>query len=212
MFVNSEEFNEPTSRQWAMGADTRPKNALVDGRGRVLAYSQTGGMISPARHELHRGTILYRFASGSAELSKAVTGGWWVAKAEFEQLTRFAQAHGVHVAMAARHLCCVPPEWSDMGLLMRVQVQDPLLAYRGLGNRVVVPKDDGYGAVRMEPHNNLASRRLHQLFIPGLQERADRTPERVLPGALLVERTWKLDSADTNRGWIYVPGLFDKQD
>lgn len=204
MFANSEEFNKPSSRQRALGMDTRPSNALVDDRGNVLAFSQTGGMISPRRYELHVGTVLYRFASSRARESEAITGGWWVAQAEFEKMTRFAEVHGVHVAMAARHLCCVPPEWSDMGLLLRARVQESLLAYRGLGNDVVVPKEDGLGLVRMTAHNEADARRLHQLFIPGLYGRAKQTPQQVMPGAMALERSWKLSTADTCRGWLYV--------
>ncbi|MBU3056566.1 hypothetical protein [Pseudomonas indica] len=204
MFANDREFHRPTSRLWAMGVDTRAESAVTDTRGNVLLHAQTGGMISPQRYELPRNTQLYRFASGSAPIPRAITGGWWVAEPEFEKLTRFAQVHDLHVAMAARYLCCVPPEWSDMGLLMRVRVEKPLLAYRGLGNSVVVPKSDGLGHVRMEPNNDIAARRLHQLFIPGLQEYAAKTPEQVVPGALALERYWKLESADTQRGWFYL--------
>ena len=204
MFANNTKFNHSNSRRQAMGADTRVSNAITNLNGEPLIYAQTGGMISPARHELPEGTLLYRFANGSIPVPRAVVGGWWVEKREFEKLSHFAQAQNIHVAMAARVLCAVPPEWSDMGLLMRARVRKPLLAYRGLGNNVVVPKSDGLGDVRMKVNNNNTARRLHQLYIPGLQEQASRTQDHVLPGAILVEETWKLDKSATNRGWLYV--------
>lgn len=204
MFVNSNEFNHPQSRQQAMGVDTRPANAITSAHGKPLIYPQTGGVVSPARHELYTGTILYRFAAGNTPVSRAVTGSWWVEKREFERLSNFAQDHDIHVAMAARVLCGVPPEWSDMGLLMRARVREPLLAYRGLGNNVTVAKNDGLGDVRMRIHNDIAARRLYQLFIPGLQQQAAQTQDRVLPGALMLEESWSLDPASANRGWLYL--------
>lgn len=204
MFVNEREFKKPESRQWAMGVDTRPSSAIVDTKGKVLVRPQTGGMISPMRYEIKPGTVLYRFAAKSTPLNKAITGGWWVEQREFARLESFAQAKGVHVAMASRVLCAVPPEWSDMGLLLKVKVKEPLLAFRGLGNNVVVPKNDGLGDVKMKVDNNNSARRLHQLFVPGLAEFAAKTPHQVMPGALSLENHWKLDTNETRRGWLYV--------
>ncbi len=203
MFVNSREFDHPNSRQQAMGVDTR-RAALYSAGGQALAHPQTGGMISPSRHELHTNDVLYRFASSESTLGRAVTGGWWVAREEFQQLSSFAQHNNLHIAMAARLLCCVPPEWSDMGLLLRAVVNQPLLAYRGLGNDVRVDHPDGLGAVHMQAHNHIASRRLYQLFIPGLVQYADKTPNQVLPGALTLEQEWRLDTEQARRGWLYI--------
>ncbi len=202
MFVNQSAFNDPRSRKQAMGVDTRVA-ALVDAYGRVVAHPQTGGMISPSRHELHEGAMLYRFASSGVPLDRAVTGGWWVAADEFRKMCNFAQQHNVHVAMASRLLCCVPPEWSDMGLMVRARVNSPLLAYRGLGNNVSIEHQDG-GRVRMQAHNDIAARRLHQLFIPGLVEYAGKTQSQIIPGALTLERHWAISKSQANGGWLYV--------
>lgn len=204
MFANSEVFSHPTSRQQALGMDTRGTNALVDTRGNIIKYAKTGGMIDPQRYELKAGAILFRFASSRAKVTDAVTGGWWVTREEFEKMNNFADAKGIHVAVAARYLCCVPPEWSDMGQLLRAKVEQPLLAYRGLGNDVVAEANDGLGAVRMTAHNHIESRRLHQLYIPGLRKTAERTPEKVVPGALTLERQWLINEKDATRGWIYI--------
>jgi len=202
MFVNENAFRKPQARMQALGKDTRG-TLLVNAKGRTIAHPQTGGMISPTRHSINRGITLYRFASGNTSLERAATGGWWVAQKEFEKMSNFAQQHDVHVAMAARMLCCVPPEWSDMGLLVRARVNSPILAFRGLGNDVSVKHKDG-GKVNMKAHNSTAARRLHQLFIPGLVEYAGRTPEQVIPGALTLERHWRISERQANAGWIYI--------
>ena len=185
-----------------MGMDTLAA-ALVDFRGKTIAHPQTGGMISPMRCELRPETLLFRFAAGKIPLDRAVIGSWWVGTEEFRKICGFAQHHNIHEAMAARMLCCVPPEWSDMGLLVRARLNKPLLAYRGLGNHVSIEHEDG-GRVQMQAHNDLSERRLHQLFIPGLVECANKSPEQVIPGALTLERAWHITEKQANRGWIYI--------
>jgi hypothetical protein len=204
MFANQTAFNDPKSRMQALGKDTRPAKAIVNLQGQPIIYNQTGGMINPQREELKAGLTLYRFASGALPLAKAVTGGWWVHKKEFEQIVNFAEQKGIAVPMAARMLCCVPPEWSDMGTLVRAVVREPLLAYKGLGNNVSVAVTDGGGNVNMTAHNNIAALRLFQLFIPGLETVAQASADRVVPGALTPEREWKFGKAEANRGWLYV--------
>ena len=193
MFVNEAAFRDPNAKQQAIGIDTR-KAALIDVNGKTIIHPQTGGMIAPVRHELLSKTILFRFANGHTSLERAVTGGWWLGSREFDRICNFAKYHDIHPAMAVRVLCCVPPEWSDMGLLVRVRVDRPLLAYRGLGNHVSILHKDG-GRVQMEAQNDIAARRLHQLFIPGLTEYAD---------ALKLERVWRITEEQANRGWIYL--------
>ena len=203
MFVNSAEFTKTNARQQAMGIDTR-KALLIDQFGKTLLHPKTGGMISPQEHQLKTGSIIWRFANDHLDPQRAILGGWWVETSEFQKLCSFAQQKNVHVAMAARILCCVPPEWSEMGLLIRARVDKPLLAYRGLGNNVSTEHPDGLATVNMQAHNHIAARRLHQLFIPGLAQNASKTPAQVIPGALGLERTWKITKEQANGGWIYI--------
>lgn len=204
MFVNQAQFNNPKSRMQALGMDTRTEKAVVNLHGQPLFYPQTGGMIHPTRCELAEGTELYRFGASHVSTEQLVTGGWWMEKTSFEKLCRFAQLQNVSIAMAARLFCCVPPEWSDMGQLVRAKVTDSLLAYRGLGNDVNIPHPDGKARVRMTAHNTIASRRLHQLFIPGLWEFAQTTKDRRMPGALQPLRVIKIRKEDAAKGWLYL--------
>lgn len=205
MFVNSIAFNNPKSRMQALGTDTRHEKAVVNLSGQPYFYPQTGGMIHPQRHELQLNTILYRFVASDTPVDRAVVGGWWMEHSEFAKVCSFAQQQGTSVAMAARLLCCVPAEWSNMGMLVRAAVREPLLAYRGLGNNVNIPHDDDRARVKMTAHNTISARRLYQLFIPGLYDQAQRTRDRVVAGVMSVEQTWAIKKEEANKGWLYLP-------
>ena len=105
MFANQTAFNNPLSRMQALGKNTRPTAAIVSVKGMPLIYPQTGGMINPQREEIRVGAVLYRFAASSAKLTDAGTGGWWVHKKEFEQISSYAQQKNITLPMAARMLC-----------------------------------------------------------------------------------------------------------
>ncbi len=204
MFANQTVFNNPHSRMQALGMDTRPDKAVVNSSGQPLFYAQTGGMIHPMRRELKVGEVLFRFVARGTTPKNAVLGGWWVEHEQFAKISRFAQAKNVSVAMAARILCCVPPEWSNMGMLVRARVCEPLLAYRGLGNHVSTPAKDNLGNVKMTAHNDLEARRLFQLYIPGLASVAQKSQDKVLPGAMMLEETFAISEQDASKGWLYL--------
>lgn len=195
-FANQTAFDDPNSYRQACGENLDPNTAFKDPQGNILFRVQTGGMISPIRTELPQGTTLFRFAAGTAGGLGAMKGGWWVAKPEFDRVIRFGQVHGISDAMAARILLGVPPEWSDMGTLVRVRITDPLLAWRGLANSVVVPYPGGGPQVQMLHQNANSERRLHQLFVPGVA-RLPRAP-------FLYENEWRFTAAEAMRGWLYL--------
>jgi hypothetical protein len=197
-FVNRAAFDDPKSRQAAMGVDFRTQNAVLDPNGRVLFYAQTGGVLNPQRFELAPGDGVFRFGSSSAGPQKVAKGGWWLQKAEFERLVNFANVWSIAVGMAARALCLVPPEWSDMTLLVRGRVSDPLLAWRGLANAVVTPAAGGGPPVRMPTQNDIAARRVHQLYVPGLADLGSFAP------GIRVEQDYPLDKRESLRGFLYL--------
>lgn len=198
LYANAAAFDEPTSRLRALGTDLSPDRAIVDKHGAILAHARTGGMISPARHELMPRSTLYRFGGRGSTALDVAKGGWWVERREFEQLVRFANTHGIFIGLAMRVLCLVPPEWSDASVLIRARVMQPLLAWRGLANSVVIPAGASGGGVNMPHQNEIAARRVHQLFIPGL------AAIRSIDPAISVEQLFHLDPAESARGFLYL--------
>ena len=194
-FVNAQEFDQTKSRGMAMGVDFSDRNAIVDSHGNVLAYAQTGGVLSPARRELNSGDVLFRFGGAGVPVARIAGGAWWVERDQLDKLLSFANAHGLALPAAVRILCLVPPEWSDLGTLIRARVRKPLLAWRGLGNSVLVRKTDGLGDVKLPEANEIAARRLYQLWIPGLSKYTD---------AVAVEQSWAFSADAGMRGWLYL--------
>lgn len=199
-FANQTAFDQPRSRLLALGTDLSPARALVDAQGRVVAHARTGGMLNPQRHALRRGDTIYRF--GGSRLPREVArGAWWLEAREWQLLVNFAIHHDIYVGLAMRVLCLVPPEWSEATVLVRARVDQDLLAWRGLGNSVLTPMKGGRGQVKMPHQNDIAARRVHQLFIPGLAELAD--PRRLEP-AVVIEDVRHLDPSESTPGFLYL--------
>jgi hypothetical protein len=197
-FANQYEFNDPKSRMRAAGADLNPNRAIVDPRGQVLAYAQTGGILGPLRFELERGAKMFRFGAAGRPARDVAAGGWWVEQSQFDKLLSFAQTYDVALGIAVRLLCLVPPEWSDLGLLVRARVVRPLLAWRGLANSVVIAPTAKNSAVRLPHQNDIAERRLAQLYVPGLDSPA------IASTAIQIENDYALDTAAGLRGFLYL--------
>ena len=195
MFANQYDFDDPVSYKMAIGTDMRSRNAIVDLQGNVLAYAQTGGMITPQPRPLQPGSKLFRFAGRGSNPQSAAKGGWWIERDQFEKLLSFANVHDIAVGVAARYLCLLPPEWSDLSLLIRCAVRKPILAWRGLGNSVITPRTGG-GIVNMPHQNDIAARRLFQLFIPGLAD--------VGSDVLAIEQDYPIDHKASLQGWLYL--------
>lgn len=193
IFANQSAFDDNSRRQ-AAGVDLRASQAITDPHGNVLAYAQTGGMMSPMRHELPTGTLLFRFGGGGRSAQQVAEGAWWVAQAEFNKLESFAQVHKLSIGMAMRLLCLVPPEWSDATLLIRARVIRDLLAWRGMANTVVLPAGKGAGPHVLPHQNDIAARRLYQLYVPGLPR----------SGALSVENSYPLSETEGRQGFLYL--------
>ncbi len=199
-YANQTAFEMARSRLAAIGTDLSPDKAIVDTHGNVLARARTGGMLDPKRHALEPGTVIYRF--GQSRLPREVArGGWWIEKREFQQLVDFAIAHDIYLGMAMRVLCLVPPEWNKATMLVRGRVDKPLLAWRGLANSVVTPMKGGKdvkGMVRLPHRNDISARRVHQLYIPGLDQIAGYEP------AVAIEDVRELDEAQSKLGFLYL--------
>jgi hypothetical protein len=93
-----------------------------------------------------------------------------------------------------RALCLVPPEWSDVTLLVRARVIDALLAWRGLANSVATPAAAGGSTITMPHQNDTSERRINQLFVLGLAALPQTSP------GLCVEQEYPLVARESLRG------------
>jgi hypothetical protein len=144
------------------------------------------------------GDVIYRFGTSGKSVPDLMQGAWWVAQPEMEKLLSFAQQHGVGIGVAVRALALLPPQWSDLGRLIRVRVRRRLLAMRGLGESVHLDPKDGLRTVSLPHQNHNPARRLHQLFIPGLSEPgfANRVFE--------FGNVYDIDPEQSVRGFLYL--------
>ena len=195
MFANQYDFDDPVSYKMAIGTDMGIRNAIIDLQGNVLLYAQTGGMIAPHRWPLQQGSKLFRFAGRGSDPQSAAKGGWWIARDQFEKLLSFANVHDIGIGVAVRYLCLLPPEWSDLSHLIKCDVRKPILAWRGLGNTIITPRTGG-GLVNMPHQNEIAERRIHQLFIPGTADMGS--------DILAIEQDYSIDPKASLRGWLYL--------
>lgn len=86
MYANQTAFDSPDSYRMAMGVDLRTSKAIVDLQGNVLAFAQTGGMISPVRFVMQPGSTIFRFGKKGIPASEVIKGVWWVEQKQFERL------------------------------------------------------------------------------------------------------------------------------
>ena len=196
--INARAFENPQMWLWAQGVDTNEDNAVVSTNGQVLFYSKTGGMMKPRRHVLQEGDVIYRFGASGKSVQDLMQGAWWIAQPEMEKLLSFAQQHRVGVGVAVRALALVPPQWSDLGRLIRVRVRRRLLAMRGLGESVHIAPKDELGTVSLTHQNHNPARRLYQLFIPGLSEPG--FTNRVFEFG----NVYDIDPEESIRGFLYL--------
>lgn len=197
-FRNQQAFDDPASKLGATGVNTRKPVSITDSRGNALAHLATGGLISPVRHEVRIGAKIFRFGAGSKGAAGVAAGAWWLDQEAFDHVYRAAQVWELSIGMAARLLCLVPPEWSDMTLLVRARALEPLLAWRGLANSVVTPAKGGGPKAQMPHQNETPSRRLSQLYIPGLGAPMGTRP------AIQIEQEFPLDKDAGLRGFLYL--------
>jgi hypothetical protein len=192
MFANQSDFDAAASHHLARGVDLNGNTAFKDAQGNILFRAQTGGILQPQKAELREGQSIYRFGGSGRGALATMSGGWWMEAASFDRVNKVSDP------MAARILCGVPPEWSDMTLLVRARLRKPLLAWRGLANSVIVPHPKGGPNVTMLHQNANAERRVHQLFIPGLNRPG------LAQDALLFEGEWHFSATEATRGWLYL--------
>lgn len=200
MVFRNQNWFDDDSYKAAQGYGPDKPKAFIGGYGGTALRPRSGGILSPKRVEIPVGPKLFRFGRRAAGWKGVAAGRWWLDRPALDHLLGFSSHEKVSLIMAARMLCLVPPEWSDLSLLVRARVDEPLLAWGGAANSVVLPPIDVGGprvSARMADANDFPARRLYQLFIPGLDN------PQVQP-ALAVEEEFPLHPVAGERGLLLV--------
>ena len=169
-FANQKWFDRFDAIMAARGV--QPSLIIPDASGKPAAATTNGGLINPTEHDLYAGRTMYRFGNvltnGRGTLATPVEGQWWIEEAEFKQIRRFAKAKMIGVPLAVRLLCSVPPEWSDMLVLVRVKLMQALKAYRGPGATVTRVNKVTGSQENFAPLVDLRGTVIRQVYVPGL--------------------------------------------
>jgi len=204
--INERDFANPISRRLAQGESLGDDGQIwLDPQGREKVPILNGGIIDPKRHDIPKGTQLYRFASVGDQVEGALRGGWWLERRELDHLIRYAQVEQRSLGYAVRLLCCVPPEWgSALNFLVCVRTRATIAAWRGLARSAVArhkpgPKMPAFtgGVTRITARNEDSDMRVPQLFIPGT--RSDGGPAAMFS----YQGQWQTEGAV---GWVYGSG------
>jgi hypothetical protein len=198
--ANKSAFEDPKERLLALGYNLKPTTTVyLDPSGREQMLVQSGGMISPVRHELRAGTSLYKYTDARQPPDAYLSSGWWFERPELDRVIAFAERNKIPEGYAVRLLGCVPPEWgSNLDLVVRVRLTCDLLAFRGLANSAL--GKDAKGSTFIEVRNDIAVWRLPQLYVPGLRDPHSGKPTGNHLRWFQREGVWPVRS---NYSWIY---------
>ena len=217
-FLNQAAFDDQRSYLQATGQDLDAKTAFTDASGNILFRAQTGGIISPERAVIEEGAILHRFADSWKDALGAMAGGWWIERHEFDRILRFAQINELTDPMAARILLGVPPEWGDMGIMVRVRVRRPILAWRRpcqYGHRPAPRRWSQGGDAPPERQCGTPDQAAFHPRNSGRTDHIQPVPFTVGNSRLMrdnslareafqFEGEWRFSKAEAMRGWLYV--------
>ena len=195
--VNARAFARPGMLQRALGHGSP---GLIGGQKRS---GKTGGITHHKVVTLAPGTLIVRFGQkrafnefkrgGKTEripvpvnahglFAGVIAGEWWLEEEEFDAVETYAHEQRISLGNAVRALCVVPPEWSDLDMIVEARLKSPLMAYRGSPN-------PGHAGGRMQkPMRDNHNRLVKQLFIPGLGN-----PD-VVHDALMIERQTSINA------------------
>jgi hypothetical protein len=179
--ANTRAFGLPGVRQLAMGYGTPEPIGYGTG-----VTARTGGMRQLKPVELPTGLEIVRFGQKRLDeprmsadsmgvyhrrgtnlshrglIGTALEGSWWLEAGQFANVRAYADAQRIAVSAAISALCVIPPEWSDLDVMVTARLMAPLLAYRGRPNPV------NMRGVHVPVVRDLNGGEVMQLYIPGL--------------------------------------------
>ena len=200
--ANHDAFLDPRYRMIAEGHDLSGRSDLwVDPQGLERRPITNGGMLNPTPYVIRRGTELYRYADASKSPWQNLGSPWWIERRDLDLILSVARRHQTSERLVSRLLLVMPPEWgAKLDLLVKVRVDRDLQAYRGLGKSAWADARDGGPVTRIEPRNENANLRIHQLYIPGVRSLETWGPSGRHEVYYTLLGTWRVHGAS----WIHV--------
>ena len=93
------------------------------------------------------------------------TGPWWISFSPYEALKKYARFRNQSLSLAARTCLAIDWEWSNVDVLVKAVIKEPLSAWSGTPKTQTPKRDRRYTGMRWVPDRDIT-----QLFIPGLWE------------------------------------------
>ncbi len=130
------------------------------------------GLLTLTKTNLLPGITINRFAN-TKRPDLYYTGPWWISFSPFEALKKYAKLRDQSLSLAARTCLAIDWEWSNVDVLVKAVIKDPLSAWSGTPKTQTLKTDRRYTGVRWEPDRDIT-----QLYIPGLWESDPKVPGR----------------------------------
>ena len=122
------------------------------------------GLLTLTKTTLLPGITINRFAN-TKRSDLYFTGPWWISFSPFEALKKYAKLRHQPLSLAARTCLAIDWEWSNVDVLVKAIIKEPLKAWSGTPKTQTPKKGRFYTGLRWEPDRDIT-----QLYIPGLYE------------------------------------------
>jgi len=119
-----------------------------------------GGMMNVTPVKLLTHMKIYRFASAGKSDDDVYSSPWWFGVSAYEALEAWATHEKRTLRDEARLRLAVPPEWSNMDVLLCATIRQPLSAWSGTPRTARTKKGQRYGPAWTP------DRSMTQLYIP----------------------------------------------
>lgn len=142
-----------------------------------VAKRPSRGMIVRSKIELQTGTKIYKIGHRTVRGDiksdfDVLTSPWWIAEADFEEISRRASASGSALSDVWRQHGAIARQWrGSCDLIVKAKVVGSLTAYIGPGTIQDMRKDDEATAPSDDQPLWVPPPAITQVFIPGLGEK-----------------------------------------
>ena len=155
-----------------------------------VAKRPSRGMIVRSRIELSAGTKIYKIGHRTVKgrtLSndEVLTSPWWIAEADFEEISRRASASGSALSDVWRQHGAIARQWGgSCDLVVKAKIVGSLTAFIGPGTIQDMRKDDETASPSDDQPLWVPPPTITQVFIPGLRDKTSDGTTSIVAVAL----------------------------